>query len=155
MELLLAKPKDRAEILRHIFDTTIYKNISDSLKSHYLDKRREYEDSKLSISNYLSSIIWNDDKMELSDSILDIMSCLNDEIRNDKIKEEILEKEKKKLEEKSIDLVKKISEGKFFLESKVELEKNKVLLNELIKQEFDIKIKEEKVIHSREIWDKD
>ncbi len=154
MELLLAKPKDRAEILRHIFDTTIYKNISDSLKSHYLDKRREYEDSKLSISNYLSSIIWNDDKMELSDSILDIMSCLNDEIRNDKIKEEILEKEKKKLEEKSIDLVKKISEGKFFLESKVELEKNKVLLNELIKQEFDIKIKEEKVIHSREIWDK-
>lgn len=29
LELLLAKPKDRASIFRHIFDTAIYKNISD------------------------------------------------------------------------------------------------------------------------------
>ena len=37
MELLLAKPKDRAIIFRKIFDTGIYKDISDRLKIKYLE----------------------------------------------------------------------------------------------------------------------
>ena len=60
LELLLAKPKDRAAIFRHIFDTSIYKNISDSLKSKYLEIKREYEDSSLSLNHYLESINWNE-----------------------------------------------------------------------------------------------
>ena len=92
LELLFAKTKDRATIFRHIFDTAIYKDISDKLKDKYLVKKREYEDSCISIKSYINGIqigkeLFGDETIE---QIFDILSG---EIKNDS-------KEEKELEEK-------------------------------------------------------
>ena len=65
MELLFAKTKDRASIFRHIFDTGVYKSISDNLKNKYLSKKREYEDTEILIKGYING-------MQLDNEVLDI-----------------------------------------------------------------------------------
>ena len=40
LKLLLAKPGERADIFRKVFDTYIYRDISDGLKKKYLDTKR-------------------------------------------------------------------------------------------------------------------
>ena len=58
MELLHSKPRDRAIIFRKIFDTGVYKDISDRLKDKYLVKRREYEDTMITLNNYKNMILY-------------------------------------------------------------------------------------------------
>ena len=152
MELLYAKSKDRAEILRHIFDTGIYKDISDRLKDIYLKKKREYEDSKLSINNNLSSIIWKDN-LNIDDNITTIMNCLEEQNSEDSLLENNLEVSRGKLDKKLSHLIKDISEGKLLQESKLNLSDEKNKLSMLLLKDDDIKKKEALLFKSKDIWD--
>lgn len=108
LDLLLAKPKDRAAIFRHIFDTSIYKNISDSFRFKYLEVKREYEDSVLSLGNFLESVNWREENS--SDTFRETIDELANLIEEDKTQEKELLQEKSRVNDSLLDLVKKISE---------------------------------------------
>ncbi|MEE3343518.1 MAG: SMC family ATPase [Bacilli bacterium] len=158
LKLLLAKPGERADIFRKIFDTYIYKNISDLLKKKYLNKKREYEDLGISVNSLIDNLIIDDDITNLN--IKDILLLVCDSNKEDELflkkiesnKEKILkdiqqvindiDKAKtinsnldqyndvsKKLEEKLVD-------EKIVLEKKSLIEKNK-MIKELIIPLFD------------------
>ena len=141
MELLLSKPKDRAVIFRKIFDTEIFKDISDKLKDKYLNKRREYEDIMITLNNYKNSISWDKEITEdaPTSSLLDLLESYNTEIKNEK---NSLEKEKSILDKEFELLVKEISEGNLINESINNLEIFKHKYIELIKEK-DIYLEKE------------
>ena len=153
MDLLHAKPRDRAEILRHIFDTGIYKNISDELKNQFLEKKHIYEESRQFINQYIASIMWNSDIGE--DKNLDNIIFLLDKQNTDDINEEKVLEEKRKVLEKELNTcIKEISEGKILEESIISYNENKSNLKILLKRENEIKEKEQIVTKNKEIWDK-
>lgn len=141
MELLLSKPKDRAVIFRKIFDTEIFKNISDNLKDKYLNKLREYKDEMLTLNNYKSSISWDKEIEEniSTNSLLELLECYNTETENIK---NSLEKEKSILDKEFELLVKEISEGNLINESINNLEIFKQKYDELINKK-DVYIEKE------------
>jgi len=94
LKLLFAKPNERANIFRRIFDTYIYKNISDKLKRKYLDKRREYEDIFIQLNSFKDSILFdNEDNIDRVNG--EFLNLVEKEIENDTIICENLEKERK------------------------------------------------------------
>ena len=154
MDLLFAKPKDRADILRHIFDTSIYRNISELLKTKYREIKREYEDCKLSINSFLASIEL-EEEIDISDnSIEDVMSLLEIENKKDMTLEKDLEEKKIKIEKDISILTSKITEGKLVQESLDNLNENKELLNKLMLKEDDYNSRRIIVNKSKEIWNK-
>lgn len=153
MDLLFAKPKDRADILRHIFDTSVYRDISEVLKSRYREKKREYEDCKLSINTYLATIEL-EDKVSDSDSIDDVMALLEKENKIDKKLEKELEEKKEKIEIDIKMLTDKISDGKLIQENLNNLNNNKEILNKLMLEKEDYDNRELVLNKSKEIWDK-
>ena len=152
LNLLLSKTKDRATIFRHIFDTGIYKDISDKLKDNYLKKRREYEDSCISIKGYISSIQIEDELLEDKgiDYVLDI---LDKEIAKDKVYELELEEEKNNLVNISSKLIEIISEGKILNDSINSYNKAKEYLSILLNNEDAIKNNEDVLRKNKGIWD--
>lgn len=153
LELLLAKSKDRANIFRRIFGTEIYKDISDRLKVEYLNKKREYEDVMLSLDGYKESIMW---KTEVSEDLdfSDLLQLLERDIENDKLDEAVLLKEKNEIDKKLVCVVQRITEGTIINDSFDMLEKNNLLLKELLDREQDIIKKKEIVQKNRDIWEK-
>ena len=134
IELLLAKPKDRAVIFRKIFNTTIYKDISDILKDRYLAKKREYEDILLELNNYKKNIIW--DKIAgddiLCSLLLEQLDDYNNEVKNneDKLKED------KIIIDKNYEMVlKSLSEANLINDSIKSLDEAKERLSVLLKDE--------------------
>lgn len=153
LDLLFAKTKDRAAIFRRIFDTSIYKNISDRLKGIYLEKKREYEDSFLTINSYIQGIIF--DNVDIEDkSTDDILGLLSKEIEKDLEIENSFEKEKSELASKSAKIVKVISEGKIINNSILALKESEDKLSILIKEEKEINDLEIIVQKNDDIWDK-
>lgn len=154
LDLLFAKTKDRATIFRHIFDTSIYKSISDRLKNIYLEKKREYEDSFLTIDGYIKGIVFDNDNELIDDkSIEDIICLLEKEISNDTSLEKSLELEKSELVLKSAEFVKLISEGKIINNSILALKESKDKLSILTKEEKEIADLEDVVQKNDAIWE--
>ena len=141
MELLLAKPRDRAVIFRQIFDTGIYKDISDKLKDKYLFKKREYEDTMITLNSYKNSIVWEKDVDE-NISCLDLLELLNDYNEEVKREENRLNRLKNKLDEEYEIVVKDISEGNLINESVKKLEEFKEELKDLVSKEEEYSEKE-------------
>lgn len=153
LELLLAKSKDRANIFRRIFDTDIYKEISEKLKVEYLNKRREYEDVMISLEGYKEGIMWKSAvNMEVEVDVL--LGLLDQEIQQDKLEEKRLLAEKKELDEGIVCLVKRISEGIIINDSFDTLETNRLVLKKCLKNKTEIFKKEELVKKNRDIWEK-
>lgn len=153
LDLLLAKTKDRAAIFRHIFDTGIYKDISDKLKDNYLAKKREYEDSTLSIKGYIQGVMLESDLIgdESTEQVLEILSK---EIVNDEVVEKKLENDRELLFKDSASLVKALSEGKIINDSIVSLKIFQDKLVSLVKLEDSILDKDKIAKRNRDIWDK-
>jgi len=153
MELLLAKPRDRAEIFRKIFDTNIYKNISDVLKDRYLLKKQEYNNVLIELNNYKKGIICD---YEIDDNIccsllLDMLNKYNEEIKN----KEYELKEKKALIEKEYEtILKKLNEADLVNNSIKSLKEFRGKLSSLIVNE-DLYLKKEKLLKkNKEIIEK-
>lgn len=153
LDLLFAKTKDRAAIFRRIFDTSIYKNISDKLKGIYLEKKRDYEDSFLTINSYIQGIIFDEVDIE-NKSTDEILKLLSKEINKDLEIENSFEKEKNGLSSKSSKIVKIISEGKIINNSILTLKESKDKLGILIKEEKEISDFENIVQKNDDIWNK-
>lgn len=152
LELLFAKAKDRATIFRHIFDTAIYKDISDSLKDKYLTKKREYEDSCISIKSYINGI-QIDRELFGDESVEQVLDILDSEITTDEKVEKELEEKRNILFKASSELIKIISEGKIINDSIINLNKAKEDLSILLAKEYIIKEKEDILNKNRSIWD--
>lgn len=159
MELLHSKPRDRAIIFRKIFDTGIYKDISDKLKDKYLSKKREYEDVIVTLNSYRNNIIWDND-IDEEMSIMSLLKVLDTYNNTLKIKEEELKLEKSKLDKNYELVLKNINEGNLINNSIDSLELSKKELEELInKKDFydeqEILIKKSKIILEQIIPRKD
>lgn len=152
LDLLFSKSKDRASIFRHIFNTSIYKNISDKLKDLYLVKRREYEDIAIEVKGYKNTLQL-DNGLLGCESTDEVLSLLDKEIKRDSKQEKVLESEKKSLFNEVSRIVKIITEGKIINESIVSLEKSKDRLNELLELKLDIDNKELVIKKNRDIFD--
>lgn len=153
LELLLAKSKDRATIFRHIFDTGIYKDISDNLKNRYLLKKREYEDILLEIKGYIQSIQLNNDLIG-NESILYVLDVLDKEIADDVILEKKLDNDRDNLLNESYKLTEIISSGKILNDGIVSLDKAKIKLDELFNDNDRIRELELVISRNKDIWDK-
>lgn len=151
LELLLSKPKDRASIFRRIFDTGIYKEISDKLKENYLAKRREYEDSRLSLEGYKEGILLENDILTDIETS-DLLDLLMKEIEKDKLEEEKIMTEKVILDKELEVIIKKISEGLMINHNFEVLEKTRLLLKEREQEEDEVISKRKKVLRNQDIW---
>lgn len=151
LELLLSKPKDRASIFRRIFDTGIYKEISDKLKENYLAKRREYEDSRLSLEGYKEGILLENDILTDIETS-DLLDLLMKEIEKDKLEEEKIMTEKVNLDKELEVIIKKISEGLMINHNFEVLEKTRLLLKEREQEEDEVISKRKKVLRNQDIW---
>ena len=152
LELLFAKTKDRASIFRRIFDTAIYKDISDKLKDKYLKKKREYEDSCISVKSYVKGIQL-DRELSGEETIEELLDVLNNEITNSENAEKELEDRRNSLFKESSKLIEIISESKIINDSIVRLNENKEKLSILLKNESSIKEKKNILDMNRSIWD--
>ncbi|MBR3161386.1 MAG: SMC family ATPase [Bacilli bacterium] len=99
LKLLLAKPGDRADIFRKIFDTYIYKDISEKFKKKFLEQKHEYETIKINIDSLRDNLILDDDISDLN--ISDLLLFIDKFTKKDEI---ILSD----LEDKKNDLLKSI-----------------------------------------------
>ena len=151
LELLLSKPKDRASIFRRIFDTGIYKEISDKLKDNYLIKKREYEDSRLSLEGYKEGILLENDILTDIETS-DLLDLLMKEIEKDKLEEEKIMTEKVNLDKELEIIIKKISEGLMINHNFEVLEKTRLLLKEREQEEDEIISKRKKILRNQDIW---
>ena len=137
LNLLLSKPRDRAVIFRKIFDTGIYKDISDKLKSIYLDKKREYDNVLSLIENYKKNIVLDND-IDLSVNIDKLFELLENEIDNDKKYEDVALREKKNINKELSDIIGLISESNVINNHFLDLDNAKKKLNELLSKKDDI-----------------
>ena len=153
LELLLAKAKDRATIFRHIFDTGIYKNISDNLKNKYLIKKREYEDTAIIIKGYVQSVLLRD-KLIGNESTEQVLELLDEEIKVDIENDNKLEEERNNLLKESTKIVEIISEGQLINDSILDLRKAKDEKEILLKNKNKILDKELLFKKNKDIWDK-
>lgn len=138
MELLHAKSKDRAVIFRKIFDTGLYKEISNKLKDEYLIKKREYDDIRIILNSYKNHIIW-DKEVEEESNIFELLNKLYDYNNKLKQEEELVKKEKVDCEIKYNKLIESISEVNIINDSINSLNICKKEYSELLeKKEFYI-----------------
>ena len=59
-KLLLAETKDRSPIFRQLFNTSVYQDIQEKLKSEVRQQEQEYSELKRSISQYMDGIVYQD-----------------------------------------------------------------------------------------------
>lgn len=155
LKLLLAETKDRQNIFREIFKTGYYQVLQDRLKSESAELSREYDNAKLSLSQYVSGILCDEDSLlslELDKAkagnmlTADILALLDRLISDDKGINEKLQSEVFEIE-KSLEAVNKaIARAEEFIKSEKELsaakkmrEENLLLLKEISERQKALK----------------
>ena len=153
LKLLLAKSSDRALIFRKIFDTYIYKSISDKLKDKYLDKKREYEDMGININSLRDNLIINSDIDYKDINIEELLNIVS--IQNIKDEKRICElnKGKDKLFKDIQKIVSDIDSAKMINDNLDKYKKVKTEIDLKKNIEKDINIKREIVKKNKDIYD--
>lgn len=100
LKLLLAKPGERVDIFRKIFDTFIYRDISVKLKKKYLDVKREYEDIGININVLKGNVIFDGDVNIEEYNLSDFLELVCQEICKDEEIRDKLENNKTKIDNK-------------------------------------------------------
>ena len=154
LKLLLAKPGDRAEIFRKIFDTYIYRDISDSLKRKYLDVKSEYEKVGMVIDNLKESFIVDDDVMLNDRDIKEFFDIISKVICKDKEKEDKLDEEKTNILNKIQNITNDISNANLINDSFDKYETIDKSLKILMNEKDNIDNKRLIVSKNKEIMDK-
>lgn len=150
LKLLLAKSSDRADIFRRIFDTGIYKEISDRLKKKYLDIKRDYEDELLNLSNLKNSVIWDRD-VALDIGTSEFLELLLNEIDIDKKCEDKLGVNKTKILNKIQVITSRIDNANEVNSNFEKYETLKKQKEEKLK--INIDVKKEAVRKNKDIYD--
>ena len=153
LKLLLAKSSDRALIFRKIFDTYIYKSISDKLKDKYLDKKREYEDMGININSLRDNLIINSDIDYKDINIEELLNLVS--IQNIKDEKRICElnKGKDKLFKDIQKIVSDIDSAKMINDNLDKYKKVKTEIDLKKNIEKDINLKREIVKKNKDIYD--
>lgn len=154
LKLLLAKPSERASIFRKIFDTYIYKDISDTLKMKYLETKRKYEDVRISIDNLVDSVILNEDIDRDDINVLEFLNLVSKVICKDIDEEKKLEENKTNLANKIQNITSDIKNASLINDS---FDKYETIINELKRElinQKDIDIKRELLVKNKNIRDK-
>ncbi len=154
LKLLLAKPGDRAEIFRKIFNTYIYRDISDSLKRKYLDVKSEYEKVGMVIDNLKESFIVDDDVMLNDRDIKEFFDIISKVICKDKEKEDKLDEEKTNILNKIQNITNDISNANLINDSFDKYETVDKSLKILMNEKDNIDNKRLIVSKNKEIMDK-
>ena len=154
LKLLLAKPGDRAEIFRKIFDTYIYRDISDSLKRKYLDVKSEYEKVGMVIDNLKESFIVDDDVMLNDRDIKEFFDIISKVICKDKEEEDKLDEEKTNILNKIQNITNDISNANLINDSFDKYETVDKSLKILMNEKDNIDNKRLIVNKNKEIMDK-
>lgn len=154
LKLLLAKPGDRAEIFRKIFNTYIYRDISDSLKRKYLDVKSEYEKVGMVIDNLKESFIVDDDVMLNDRDIKEFFDIISKVICKDKEKEDKLDEEKTNILNKIQNITNDISNANLINDSFDKYETVDKSLKILMNEKDNIDNKRLIVNKNKEIMDK-
>lgn len=154
LKLLLAKPSERASIFRKIFDTYVYKDISDTLKIKYLETKRKYEDVGISIDNLVDSVILNEDIDRDDINVLEFLDLVSKVICKDMDEEKKLEENKTNLANKIQNITSDIKNASLINDS---FDKYETIINELKRELINQKavdIKRELLVKNKNIKDK-
>jgi len=151
LKLLFAKPSERADIFRKIFDTYIYRNISDVLKKKYLEKKREYEDTGVNFDSLKDNVLF-DMEIDKNVNIEEFLELVALEISNDEDMEKKLENDKQKLLNELQEMVSKISNIMMINDSFKKYEEAVIRLEELKKLDKEISLKKEITKKNKDIY---
>ena len=150
-KLLLAGTAERGEIFRRIFRTGLYQEVQNKLKDAEKERRKEYDEMRRSISQYLGDVSYGSDSVLASElTKLKKMKFEGKVERGLEILAELLEQSDGKLQEldnRIGQMTRKIREEDQLLgkakqdrQMREELEKNRNLLDDLLVREEEAKI---------------
>lgn len=158
LKILFAESKDRTEIFRRIFDTSIYNLIAKKLKEKLKANEDDLKELKNSFVTNTANIIWSEErKVEINTKDLNevdiesILEALNEELKKNELENLELENELAKEE-------KEINKAEEFIKKQEELNIKIDTYNELLKkqeeyekQRKEIDILKEKVAKNQKI----
>lgn len=154
LKLLLAKPGERADIFRKVFDTYIYRDISDGLKKKYLDTKREYEDVSINIDSLKNSVIFDDDILIEEFNLGDFLDIVSKVICKDEKLEKELEQNKTKILDKIQKITNDISNACLVNDNFDKYETTKKMLEVKLESESDIDSKRVLIDKNKDIFEK-
>lgn len=154
LKLLLAKPGERADIFRKVFDTYIYRDISDGLKKKYLGTKREYEDVSINIDSLKNSIIFDEDILVDEFNLGDFLDIVSKVICKDEKLENELEQNKTKILDKIQKITNEISNACLVNDNFDKYETNKKMLEVKLESQSDIDSKRALIDKNKDIFEK-
>ena len=155
-KILNAKTQDRILIFRKLFNSEKYNELQDAILDDYLGLRRKHDDLTLSLYSVLQNVEI-DDRDELLSKYLvfdKVSEVLNKQIAKDRIKVDSDSEKAKLIDKQLVDIDISINKALQLKKDQEEINKQKLLVNDLNNQRIIVSEKLNKLISDDELISK-
>ena len=155
-KILNAKTQDRILIFRKLFNSEKYNELQDAILDDYLGLRRKHDDLTLSLYSVLQNVEI-DDRDELLSKYLvfdKVSELLNKQIAKDRIKVDSDSEKAKLIDKQLVDIDISINKALQLKKDQEEINKQKLLVNDLNNQRIIVSEKLNKLISDDELISK-
>ena len=155
-KILNAKTQDRILIFRKLFNSEKYNELQDAILDDYLGLRRKHDDLTLSLYSVLQNVEI-DDRDELLSKYLvfdKVSELLNNQIAKDRIKVDSDSEKAKLIDKQLVDIDISINKALQLKKDQEEINKQKLLVNDLNNQKIIVSEKLNKLISDDELISK-
>ena len=155
-KILNAKTQDRILIFRKLFNSEKYNELQDAILDDYLGLRRKHDDLTLSLYSVLQNVEI-DDRDELLSKYLvfdKVSELLNKQIAKDRIKVDSDSEKAKLIDKQLVDIDISINKALQLKKDQEEINKQKLLVNDLNNQKIIVSEKLNKLISDDELISK-
>ena len=155
-KILNAKTQDRILIFRKLFNSEKYNELQDAILDDYLGLRRKHDDLTLSLYSVLQNVEIDDRDELLSKYLLSdkVDELLNKQIAKDRIKVDSDSEKAKLIDKQLVDIDISINKALQLKKDQEEINKQKLLVNDLNNQKIIVSEKLNKLISDDELISK-
>ena len=155
-KILNAKTQDRILIFRKLFNSEKYNELQDAILDDYLGLRRKHDDLTLSLYSVLQNVEIDDRDELLSKYLLSdkVDELLNKQIAKDRIKVDSDSEKAKLIDKQLVDIDISINKALQLKKDQEEINKQKLLVNDLNNQRIIVSEKLNKLISDDELISK-
>ena len=155
-KILNAKTQDRILIFRKLFNSEKYNELQDAILDDYLGLRRKHDDLTLSLYSVLQNVEIDDRDELLSKYLLSdkVDELLNKQIAKDRIKVDSDSEKAKLIDKQLVDIDISINKALQLKKDQEEINKQKLLVNDLNNQKIIVSEKLNKLINDDELISK-